>query len=52
MLVTALQHIGYDAAARIAKTAHATGTLRGRRSSSAAAEQYDAWVAPEKMTGR
>jgi fumarate hydratase class II len=56
MLVTALNpHIGYDAAARIAKTALATGkTLR-----EAAIElglvtgaQYDEWVRPENMTGR
>ncbi len=56
MLVTALNpHIGYDAAARIAKTAHATGkTLRETaiELGLVSAEQYDAWVAPEKMTGR
>jgi fumarate hydratase, class II len=56
MLVTALNpHIGYDAAARIAKTAHATGkTLRETaiELGLVTAEQYDAWVAPEKMTGR
>ena len=56
MLVTALNpHIGYDAAARIAKTAHASGkTLRETaiELGLVTAEQYDAWVAPEKMTGR
>ena len=56
MLVTALNpHIGYDAAARIAKTAHATGkTLRETaiELGLVTAEQYDAWVAPEKMAGR
>jgi len=56
MLVTALNpHIGYDAAARIAKTAHATGTTLRETAIElglVTAEQYDAWVAPEKMTGR
>jgi fumarate hydratase class II len=56
MLVTALNpHIGYDAAARIAKTAHASGkTLRETaiELGLVTAEQYDAWVEPEKMTGR
>jgi fumarate hydratase class II len=56
MLVTALNpHIGYDAAARIAKTAHATGkTLRetALELGLVTAEQYDAWVDPSKMTGR
>ena len=54
MLVTALNpHIGYDNAAKIAKTAHAEdstlretavklGLLKG--------EQFDAWVKPEEMT--
>ena len=55
MLVTALNpHIGYDAAARIAKTAHATGrTLRETaiELGLVTAEQYDAWVKPEKMVG-
>ena len=55
MLVTALNpHIGYDAAARIAKTAHATGrTLRETaiELGLVTAEQYDAWVMPEKMVG-
>jgi fumarate hydratase class II len=56
MLVTALApHIGYDAAARIAKTAHEGGTtLREAavRLGLVTAEQYDAWVRPERMVGR
>jgi fumarate hydratase class II len=56
MLVTALApHIGYDAAARIAKTAHEDGTtLRETavRLGLVTAEQYDAWVRPERMVGR
>jgi fumarate hydratase class II len=55
MLVTALApHIGYDAAARIAKHAHSKGL-----SLKAAAlelglvseEQFDKWVRPETMLG-
>jgi fumarate hydratase class II len=56
MLVTALNpHIGYDNAARIAKTAHASGkTLRETaiELGLVTAEQYDAWVRPDKMTGQ
>ena len=56
MLVTALApHLGYDAAARIAKTAHATGkTLRETavELGLVTAEQYDAWVRPDRMVGR
>ena len=56
MLVTALNpHIGYDAAARIAKTAHATGkTLRETaiELGLVTPQQYDEWVRPEKMVGR
>jgi len=56
MLVTALNpHIGYDAAARIAKAAHASGkTLRETaiELGLVTAEQYDAWVEPGKMTGQ
>jgi fumarate hydratase class II len=56
MLVTALApHLGYDAAARIAKTAHASGrTLRetALELGLVTAEQYDAWVRPERMVGR
>jgi fumarate hydratase class II len=56
MLVTALNpHIGYDAAARIAKTAHATGkTLRETaiELGLVTPQQYDEWVRPEKMVGK
>jgi fumarate hydratase class II len=55
MLVTALSpHIGYDAAARIAKTAHQRGlTLRqaALELGSLTAEQFDDWVRPEQMVG-
>ena len=53
MLVTALNpHIGYDAAAKIAKHAHAQGlSLREAALTvgGLSAEQFDAWVRPEKM---
>ncbi len=53
MLVTALNpHIGYDKAAKIAKEAHRTGkTLREAALASGwlSAEQFDAWVVPERM---
>src|SRR5262249_3626590 len=53
MLVTALNpHIGYDNAAKIAKTAHKTGeTLRQTAIALGlvTGEQFDAWVRPEKM---
>jgi fumarate hydratase class II len=56
MLVTALNpHIGYDNAARIAKTAHKTGkTLKDTavELGLVTAEQFDQWVRPEKMVGR
>jgi fumarate hydratase class II len=56
MLVTALSpHIGYDAAARIAKAAHATGrTLRETaiELGLVTPQQYDEWVRPDKMVGR
>jgi fumarate hydratase, class II len=56
MLVTALNpHIGYDNAAKIAKTAHKTGkTLRDTalELGLVTAEQWDQWVRPEKMVGR
>ena len=56
MLVTALNpHIGYDKAARIAKTAHKTGkTLKDTavELGLVTAEQFDQWVRPEKMVGR
>jgi fumarate hydratase, class II len=55
MLVTALNpHIGYDKAAEIAKRAHAKGeTLRAAALALGyvTAEQFDAWVRPEAMTG-
>jgi fumarate hydratase class II len=56
MLVTALNpHIGYDNAAKIAKTAHKTGkTLRETaiELGLVTGEQFDAWVRPEGMVGR
>jgi len=56
MLVTALSpHIGYDAAARIAEEAHASGrTLRevAVDLGLVTPEQYDEWVRPERMVGR
>ncbi len=56
MLVTALApHLGYDAAARIARTAHATGrTLRETAVDLGLVtpEQYDEWVRPQRMVGR
>ncbi|HSV60884.1 MAG TPA: class II fumarate hydratase [Variovorax sp.] len=56
MLVTALNtHIGYDKAAFIAKKAHKEGSsLREAAIASGhlTAEQFDAWVVPESMTGR
>jgi fumarate hydratase, class II len=56
MLVTALNpHIGYDNAAKIAKTAHKTGkTLRATAMELGlvTGEQFDEWVRPEKMVGR
>ena len=67
MLVTALnRHIGYDAAAKIAKTAHPNGTtlraeavklapaiLKGGKPTDEVltAEKFDQIVRPEKMTG-
>ena len=55
MLVTALTPvIGYDKAAEIAKRAHASGgTLRETALGLGyiTAEQFDAIVRPEKMTG-
>jgi len=55
MLVTALNpHIGYDNAAKIAKTAHKSGkTLRevAIELGLVTAKQFDAWVRPEKMVG-
>ncbi len=55
MLVTALNpHIGYENAAKIAKTAHAEGiTLREAavRTGLLSAEDFDALVRPENMVG-
>ncbi|MBX7098774.1 MAG: class II fumarate hydratase [Myxococcaceae bacterium] len=55
MLVTALNpHIGYDNAAKIAKTAHKQGkTLKevAVELKLVTAEQFDAWVKPEAMCG-
>jgi fumarate hydratase class II len=55
MLVTALNpHIGYDNAAKIAKTAHKKGqTLKETavELGLVTAEQFDAWVKPEDMVG-
>ena len=53
MLVTALnQHIGYDAAAKIAKKAHAERTTlkeAGVGLKLLTAAQFDEWVRPERM---
>jgi len=55
MLVTALNpHVGYDAAAKIAKNAHAKGiTLResALELGLVTGEQFDEWVRPERMVG-
>ena len=54
MLVTALTpHIGYEAAARIALTAHREGlSLReaALKLGAVTGEDYDRWVRPEAMT--
>jgi fumarate hydratase, class II len=54
MLVTALNpHIGYDKAAQIAKKAHKEGTTLREAALAlgyVTAEQFDAWVRPERMT--
>jgi fumarate hydratase class II len=56
MLVTALApHVGYDEAARVARTAHATGrTLREAaiELGVATGDDFDRWVRPEDMVGR
>jgi len=53
MLVTALApHIGYDAAAAIAKAAHREGTTLRQAalaSGKVSAAQFDRWVRPERM---
>src|SRR5438067_6471407 len=55
MLVTALNpHIGYDKAAKIAKTAHKEGTTlkeAALKLGFVTAEQFDQWVRPEVMVG-
>ena len=55
MLVTALApHIGYDAAAKIAKQAHAQGlSLReaALASGKVSGEDFDGWVDPQRMLG-
>lgn len=55
MLVTSLNpHIGYDNAAKIAKTAHANGTTlkeEAIRLGLLTAEQFDSYVKPEEMVG-
>ena len=55
MLVTALApRIGYDNAAKIARKAHAEGTTLKDAALAlglVTAEQFDAWVRPEDMTG-
>jgi fumarate hydratase class II len=56
MLVTALNpHIGYENAAKIAKTAHKSGkSLRETavELKLCSGDQFDAWVKPEEMVGR
>jgi fumarate hydratase class II len=55
MLVTALNtKIGYEKAAKIAKTAHENGTTLKEEAVNLGyltAEQFDEWVRPEDMTG-
>lgn len=55
MLVTALNtHIGYEKAAKIAKTAHENGTTLKEESINLGyltAEEFDQWVRPEDMVG-
>jgi fumarate hydratase, class II len=55
MLVTALNpHIGYDKAAKIAKTAHKEGTTLKEAAVKLGfltADQFDAWVRPGDMVG-
>ena len=55
MLVTALNpHIGYDAAATIAKKAYAEGTTLKEAAAAlglVSAEDFDRWVRPEAMVG-
>lgn len=55
MLVTALNtHIGYENAAKIAKTAHKNGTTLKEEAINlglVTSEQFDQWVRPEDMVG-
>uniref|UniRef100_A0A1B6DEC2 fumarate hydratase n=1 Tax=Clastoptera arizonana TaxID=38151 RepID=A0A1B6DEC2_9HEMI len=55
MLVTALNpHIGYDKAAKIAKTAHKEGTTLKEAALKLGflkSEEFDKWVKPEEMLG-
>ncbi len=55
MLVTALNtHIGYENAAKIAKTAHKNGTTLREEAINLGlltSEQFDEWVKPEDMVG-
>ena len=55
MLVTALNtHIGYENAAKIAKTAHKNGTTLREEAINlglVSAEDFDKWVRPEDMVG-
>ncbi|MEE9383847.1 MAG: class II fumarate hydratase [Nannocystaceae bacterium] len=55
MLVTALNpHVGYDNAAKIAKTAHERGCTLKQAATElglVTAEQFDLWVRPTQMTG-
>ncbi|MDH2924788.1 fumarase class II [Nicoletella semolina] len=55
MLVTALNpHIGYDNAAKIAKTAHRNGTTLKEEAINlgfVTEEQFNQWVRPEEMVG-
>ncbi|HLY54819.1 MAG TPA: class II fumarate hydratase, partial [Stellaceae bacterium] len=55
MLVTALNpHIGYDRAAKVAKTAHATGSTLKQAAVDLgylSEEEFDQWVRPESMVG-
>lgn len=55
MLVTALNtHIGYEKAAKIAKTAHQNNTTLKEEAINLGyltAEEFDAWVKPEDMVG-
>jgi fumarate hydratase class II len=56
MLVTALNtKIGYEKAAKIAKTAHENGTTLKQEAVNLgylAAEEFDQWVRPETMVGK